>query len=324
MERLGLKRLSTFGILTEFTQGELVQALDALDRAGLIECSEVDRFRPIVNLTEKGWGLLRSKGPFDFTLSLQDYLYAKVRNGGLERVASRTAASPRAEPPPRTIAPAFEEAAEDEAGSEPSPLEGDPLWNRLKSLRSQWAREAKQPAYCIFSNQTLEALVRSRPQTPQALAGIKGLGPARLERYGTALLEAIGATPSAPETLVPPASRRMSSSPPPTPPIREERPSKAPASFSLYVPTEEWTWRLLDRGFTIEEAAAIRGLEPAIVIRHVTWMARQGRPVALEAFLEVETLERWEAWRAEHGEAAPPSDPPNVAAFWPLFLACRA
>src|SRR5581483_9800302 len=44
--------------------------------------------------------------------------------------------------------------------------------------------------------------VRSRPQTPQALAGIKGLGPARLERYGAALLKAIGAVPSIPNDLL--------------------------------------------------------------------------------------------------------------------------
>ncbi|HMB02250.1 MAG TPA: RQC domain-containing protein, partial [Isosphaeraceae bacterium] len=294
MDRWGLKRLSTFGILSAFRQPEVIQILDALGAAGYLECPEVDRFRPVVNLTEGGWELLRSPAPGPIVLALPDELAAKVGNGGLERVAARTAPSPRAELAPRAIAPAPEAAADDEAG--PSPLEGDPLWDRLKSLRSQWAREAKQPAYCIFSNQTLEALVHSRPQTPQALAGIKGLGPARLERYGAALLEAIGATPSAPT----PAESGSSGSLPPEggrepegfgyqglaatynkKPAQERPPAPAPPSTASYVPTEEWTWRLLDREFTIEEVAAIRGLEPVIVIRHAIWMARQGRPVAL-------------------------------------------
>jgi ATP-dependent DNA helicase RecQ len=337
VDRWGLRKLSTFGILSDFRQPEVVQILDALGAAGYLECPEVDRFRPVVQLTEEGWELIRSHAEKPLGLVFPDELARKVRNGGLDRIVARTA-------------PHVEDDEEDESNSEPSPLEADPLWNRLKSLRAQWAREAKQPAYCIFSNQTLDDLARSRPRTPQALAGIKGLGPARLERYGTALLEAIAQAPEAPNTIGDnPSGFRHSSlapsrevvstealerpravaSPAPSASPRSDRPptgsdgSDARPSTASYVPTEEWTWRLLDRGFTIDEAAAIRGLEPSIVIRHVTWMARQGRRVALERFLDAETIARWEAWRAEHGDAAPPPESPS-AALWPLYLVCRA
>src|SRR5207249_4466869 len=110
--------------------------------------------------------------------------------------------------PVRSVAPEMLEYGTDTA-TEPetdvtSDLAGDPLWERLRSLRSEWARELKQPAYCIFTNQTLEALVRQRPSTPAALASIKGLGRARIERHGSALLDAIAAVPQAIESVTNP------------------------------------------------------------------------------------------------------------------------
>ncbi len=53
--------------------------------------------------------------------------------------------------------------------------------------------------------------------------------------------------------------------------------AKPAATVSSYVATEEWTCRLLDRGFTIDEAAAIRGLVVPEIVRHATLAVRQGR-----------------------------------------------
>ncbi len=103
MDRLGLKRLSTFGILSDFRQPEVVQILDALDRAGLLESEEVGRFRPVVNLSERGWSLLRAQGPFEFALALPANLLAKIRDGGLERLAPQPAAEPRPGRPRRFL-----------------------------------------------------------------------------------------------------------------------------------------------------------------------------------------------------------------------------
>jgi hypothetical protein len=210
-----------------------------------------------------------------------------------------------------------------ESGSESaSDLAGDPLWERLRALRSEWARELKQPAYCIFTNQTLEALVRDRPTTPAALASIKGLGRSRIERHGAALLEAIAAHPHAASPLTP----SMSEAKPPA----SEAPAQAvpprPASTSSpskHVSTEEWTWRLVDRGFSIDEAAAIRGLEPTAIIRHLTWMVRRGHPLAVGSFLSPEVASAWDSWRAAQGDANPPAEPADKLLLWPLFLACR-
>ncbi len=62
------------------------------------------------------------------------------------------------------------------------------LFERLRTLRSQLAREEKLPAYCIFPDRTLKELARRRPGTEQALLQVPGVGPAKLDRYGAPFL----------------------------------------------------------------------------------------------------------------------------------------
>ena len=102
MDRWGLKKLSTFGILPDFTQPELTRLLDALVEAGHVESPEVDRFRPIVNLTDSGWGLLKGPPARPVELSLPADLALKVRFGGLERVPSKTQAPAATQGRPRS------------------------------------------------------------------------------------------------------------------------------------------------------------------------------------------------------------------------------
>jgi ATP-dependent DNA helicase RecQ len=316
MDRSGLKRLSTYGILSTFRQAELVQVLDALEEAGLLECPEVDRFRPVVNLTEDGWQRLRAKGPLDCSLTLSGELRQKVASGGLERLALRAAT---AESEPVAAAPIT--AHTDEAPADSS-VQGDPLWQQLRALRQEWARETKVPPYIVFPNHVLDELVRTRPRTPQALGAIKGFGPSRLERYGAELLAAIAHSAGA--AILPPSplagEGRGGGD---AEPRRSAGAAPVPPSPGAYVPTEEWTWRLLDRGFTLEEAAAVRGLLPADILRHATLAVRQGKPLAPESFLEPEVLRRWDDWRADHGESAPPPADTTPAGLWSLFVACR-
>ena len=185
----------------------------------------------------------------------------------------------------------------------------------------------------------MEALVRQRPTSPADLAGIKGLGRARIERYGGPILEAIAghpitstpANPNAPalrgepeQPESPPTVTPVASPEPPCPTAADPAPAQTQtATTSEHVSTEEWTWRLLDRGFSIEEASAIRGLDPAVVARHLTWMVRRGRGLAVESFLPPETVAAWDAWSASHPDGPAPDEPAVSASLWPLFRACR-
>ena len=63
---------------------------------------------------------------------------------------------------------------------------------RLKALRKQLASERSVPAYVIFSDATLQEIAARRPEDADALLGISGIGPKKLELYGALLLEAVG------------------------------------------------------------------------------------------------------------------------------------
>jgi len=63
------------------------------------------------------------------------------------------------------------------------------LRERVRAWRATTARAAAVPAYVVFTDRTLDALVEQRPHDREALANIAGVGPVKLERYGNALLE---------------------------------------------------------------------------------------------------------------------------------------
>jgi len=67
------------------------------------------------------------------------------------------------------------------------PLDSE-LCARLKELRSRLATDLGVPAYRIFSNKTLDALARVRPSDLASLAQVTGIGPAKLEAFGSAIL----------------------------------------------------------------------------------------------------------------------------------------
>jgi len=62
------------------------------------------------------------------------------------------------------------------------------MWGALRDLRARLAKEQGVPAYVIFHDATLLAMLRERPQTLRALGAISGVGERKLERYGEAFL----------------------------------------------------------------------------------------------------------------------------------------
>jgi len=65
---------------------------------------------------------------------------------------------------------------------------------RLRSWRLERSQEDAVPAYVVLHDATLRELASVRPQTLEELAGVKGFGPVKLERYGDALLAVLAAT----------------------------------------------------------------------------------------------------------------------------------
>lgn len=67
----------------------------------------------------------------------------------------------------------------------------DDLLTLLKALRFRLAREAKVPAYIIFSNATLQDMAAKAPRNMAAFLEVNGVGQYKAEQYGKAFLSAI-------------------------------------------------------------------------------------------------------------------------------------
>ena len=67
------------------------------------------------------------------------------------------------------------------------------LFEHLRGVRGEVAREISKPAYIVFNDLSLRDMARRRPSTPEGLSLCVGVGPKKLEDFGERFLEEIGA-----------------------------------------------------------------------------------------------------------------------------------
>jgi ATP-dependent DNA helicase RecQ len=67
----------------------------------------------------------------------------------------------------------------------------DSLFEILRKLRYEMAKEEEVPAYVIFSDAALRQMEAKRPMSDEELITIDGVGRAKLEKYGDAFIKAI-------------------------------------------------------------------------------------------------------------------------------------
>jgi RecQ family ATP-dependent DNA helicase len=76
---------------------------------------------------------------------------------------------------------------------QPDPVTFSPeeaaLEEKLRAWRLAEARRLEWPAYCVFSDRTLRAIVQARPTTPADLLEVEGIGPAKAKLFGQNLLQ---------------------------------------------------------------------------------------------------------------------------------------
>ncbi len=80
------------------------------------------------------------------------------------------------------------------AGSkQPEPLSFSPeeaaLEEKLRAWRLAEAKKFGRPAFFVFSDRTLRAIVRARPTAPDDLLAVEGIGPAKAEMFGQSILQ---------------------------------------------------------------------------------------------------------------------------------------
>ena len=66
------------------------------------------------------------------------------------------------------------------------------LFERLREWRARVAREQQVPAYVVFTDATLVALAERKPDRPEQILAIAGIGPRKLGMYGEAVLALVG------------------------------------------------------------------------------------------------------------------------------------
>ncbi len=71
--------------------------------------------------------------------------------------------------------------------------DAQPMFEELREWRAAEAKQQGVPAYVVFNDASLRELATVRPTTMEGLAGITGVGEAKLERYGAKLLEVLTA-----------------------------------------------------------------------------------------------------------------------------------
>jgi ATP-dependent DNA helicase RecQ len=70
------------------------------------------------------------------------------------------------------------------AAADAAIVAGDSLFDALRAWRLEVARGNGLPPYVVFHDSTLTAIAERQPRSLADLAGIAGIGPTKLDRYG--------------------------------------------------------------------------------------------------------------------------------------------
>ena len=172
LARAGLDRTPTFGALREHSEPWLTQLLRRCVTAGWVDFTPGDK--PIVLLTGSGRAVMKGERPARLVLP---------REGDGETAKLRGAAGAR--------------SGRAREATESLPPEAEPVFEALRLLRLELAREESVPAFVVASDRTLRDIAVLRPKTLDALLLAHGIGPAKAERYGAKILAAVaGSTPA--------------------------------------------------------------------------------------------------------------------------------
>jgi ATP-dependent DNA helicase RecQ len=140
------------------------------------------------------------------------------------------------------------------------------LFEVLRQLRLQIAREEEVPPYVVFSDRALQEMAVSFPQTQSEFVKINGVGPIKWVKYGEKFIEVI--RPHAKQNPVPereqvaiPLQRRHS---------------------------QEETVSLYQQGHSLEQIMHIRQLAKSTILTHLAEAIEQGVDLDLSSLVSIE------------------------------------
>ena len=188
------EQLATFGIGTELTEPQWRAVVRQLLAQGILGVAD-DGYGTLV-VTEESSAVLKGERPV-----------------ALRREPERAAREAR--------------GSKRSAAASDLPADASDLFERLRAWRGAEARAQGKPAYVVFADATLRGIAILKPETHEALTEISGIGEAKLERYGDAVLAVVrGEEPAVSEAD---AAGEPAASAPATPPFARSSPARSNA-----------------------------------------------------------------------------------------------
>ncbi|WP_281225190.1 DNA helicase RecQ [Flavobacterium aquiphilum] len=135
------------------------------------------------------------------------------------------------------------------------------LFEFLRKLRAEIAKEEEVPAYVIFNDATLRQLEIQRPMSDSEFLAIDGVGKAKLEKYGHVFIKAI---------------------------IEFQKIKKVKAKKENT--TYKETLVLFQNGMTVEEIALKRKLGVPTIISHLAKLYSDGQNIDLSVFINEDEI----------------------------------
>lgn len=229
-EERGHRSLSVYGIVDDFSDSGLRDVMSSLVSAGLL--ARTDGEYPTLTVTAKGREFLRDRD----RIELPVFLGMKSPR----RSADRTA-----------------EQAHDEFDVN--------LFEELRGLRTQVARNLGVPPYMVFGDAPLRDMARRYPQSEDSFLKISGVGRRKLADFGPAFLEVIRnyAETNGLKEHIP---VRVESGQRPLAYTVEEKRQKHPRAYERWSDEEEDRLKYLhDKGLTVPEVAEQLGRQPSAI-----------------------------------------------------------
>lgn len=156
----------------------------------------------------------------------------------------------------------------------------------LKSWRLEKAHELNIPAFYILSNKVLDNIAAYLPHTQEELLEVPGIGPAKAEGYGAAILKIVQEncdgtsavrSPKANEQETAALDKFRQSTPEAAPTIPQtKQESKAANADAPKTPSQQISFDMFRSGKTVEEIAAERGMSPSTIETHLCKYVESG------------------------------------------------
>ncbi|MDR6563380.1 MULTISPECIES: DNA helicase RecQ [unclassified Arcicella] len=133
----------------------------------------------------------------------------------------------------------------------------DALFERLRVLRKQIADDRNIPPFVVFSDATLSDMAQKKPLTQLEIMNVSGVGEQKYRQFGEAfLLE-----------------------------IRNFLKTVPKGSHATGIDTHHYTFQLYKEGFSVEEIAEQRNLNPVTIFSHLAKLYEDGENIDISAFI---------------------------------------